>query len=126
MTSTDARPARRLDAPGRSDFTAPLPPDDQRTLTATVAAVAVGRTDSRAWTRGLFADLARAAGAADPEELGRRLVLLYDGATIGAAMDRNPATAAEARAMAELLLDAPAPASRGSKRGTRKAAAPRR
>ena len=83
-------------------------------------------TDTRAWTRGLFTDLARDAGAADPEELGRRLVLLYDGATVGAAMDRNPATAAEARAMAELLLDAHAPASRVSKRRARRTGAPPR
>jgi AcrR family transcriptional regulator len=69
--------------------------------------------DSRAWVRGLFTELARDFGAADPAELGRRLVLLYDGATVAASMDRDPAAAAEARAMAAALLDACAPTEAG-------------
>jgi AcrR family transcriptional regulator len=69
--------------------------------------------DSRAWLRGLFTELARDLGAADPAELGRQLVLLYDGATVAASMDRDPAAAAEARAMAAALLDARAPAGEG-------------
>ena len=65
--------------------------------------------DQRAWTRGLFTELARDAGAADPERLAEQLVLLYDGATIGAAMDHDPGRAQAARAIAAQLLDAAAP-----------------
>lgn len=67
-------------------------------------------TDSRAWVRGVFTGLARDAGARDAARLGRRLALLYDGAMIGAAMESDPGIAAEARAMAEVLLDAEAAA----------------
>jgi len=63
-------------------------------------------TGSRTWQRDLFTRLARDLGAADPERLGRQLVLLYDGAIVGASMDRDPGVPAEARAMAEALLDA--------------------
>lgn len=62
--------------------------------------------ESRAWMRSLFADLAQAAGAADPEWLARQLMLLYDGASVAAKMDRDPAAAAEAGAAAATLLDA--------------------
>jgi AcrR family transcriptional regulator len=61
---------------------------------------------SRAWNRSLFLDLAREAGASDPECLAGQLMLLYDGATAGARMDRNPGSAATARAAAAILLDA--------------------
>ncbi len=61
---------------------------------------------TRAWVRSLFIELAEAAGAADPEGLASQLVLLYDGASIGARMDRNPNAAATARAVAAALLDA--------------------
>jgi AcrR family transcriptional regulator len=68
----------------------------------------------RAWMRELFVGLARDAGAPHPTELGRQLVLLYDGAVVGAAMDDDPDRAAQARAMAAALLatqlPAPAPA----------------
>jgi AcrR family transcriptional regulator len=74
--------------------------------------------DMRAWVRGLFTELARDFGAADPADLGRQLVLLYDGATVAAAMDRDPGAAAEARAMAEALLDARAPAGAGKPSST--------
>src|SRR4051812_40776656 len=43
---------------------------------------------SRAWTRGLFNELARDAGAKDPAALAGQLVILYDGASVGARMDR--------------------------------------
>jgi AcrR family transcriptional regulator len=61
--------------------------------------------DQRAWTRSLFTDLARGAGARDPERLAGRLVLLYDGAIVGASMDRRPGRVQEARELVELLLD---------------------
>jgi hypothetical protein len=41
--------------------------------------------------------------------LGRQLVLLYDGAGVGAKMDRNPAAAAAARSAAIALIDAATP-----------------
>jgi AcrR family transcriptional regulator len=62
-------------------------------------------SDSRAWLRDLLIELAGEAGAADPVALGRQIVLLYDGATVGAAMDRDPGRVAEAREMAAALLD---------------------
>ena len=62
--------------------------------------------DIRGWTRTLFIDLAREAGAADPEGLARRLVLLYDGATVSARMDKDLEAAVVARAVAGMLLDA--------------------
>ena len=71
---------------------------------------------SREWLRGLFADLAREMGASDPEQLGRQLVLIYDGAMMGASMDRDPAIARQGRAMAEALLDIRPPASRRKSR----------
>jgi AcrR family transcriptional regulator len=72
---------------------------------------------TRAWMRGLFVDLARDAGAADPETLGGQMVLLYDGATVGTSMDYDPSAVKTARAMAEALLDAAVPG-RGPKRGS--------
>jgi AcrR family transcriptional regulator len=60
--------------------------------------------DSRNWLRALFTRLAKEAGAPDPEQVGRRLVLLYDGVAVAAGMDRDLAASREARAMAELLL----------------------
>jgi AcrR family transcriptional regulator len=62
--------------------------------------------ESRAWTRALFTELAQAAGVTDAAGLAAQLVLLYDGAMVGARMDRTTATAAAARAIAESLLDA--------------------
>jgi AcrR family transcriptional regulator len=60
---------------------------------------------ARAWVRSLFKDLARAAGARHPEHLAQKLVLLYDGATVSAAMDRAPEAAVTAREMAATLID---------------------
>jgi hypothetical protein len=45
----------------------------------------------RAWMRSLFLDLAHEAGVSDPERLAQQVVLVYDGAGIGAWMDRDPA-----------------------------------
>jgi AcrR family transcriptional regulator len=62
--------------------------------------------ETRDWMRSVFTELATEAGAADPDELGRRLVLLYDGAMTSGQMDRDPTAAATARAMAAALFDA--------------------
>jgi AcrR family transcriptional regulator len=60
----------------------------------------------RGWTRELFHGLAVEAGAPDPDALASQLVLLYDGASVGAQMDRDPSTAQAARAAATVLVDA--------------------
>jgi AcrR family transcriptional regulator len=61
--------------------------------------------ESRLWMRDLFIELARDAGAADPNALAEQLVILYDGASISAQMDRNTSAAAAARAVAAVMLD---------------------
>src|ERR1700748_468668 len=63
----------------------------------------------RAWTRALFTDLARDAGAADPATLGAQLHLLYDGVNWAARIDRDLEAAGRARAAAAALLDAARP-----------------
>jgi AcrR family transcriptional regulator len=63
----------------------------------------------RRWVRSLFLDLAKEAGAADPERLAGQLVLLYDGAGISAWMDHDPDTARTAKAAAAALIDAAFP-----------------
>jgi AcrR family transcriptional regulator len=60
----------------------------------------------RTWTRSLFTELARDAGAADPATLAAQLHLLYDGVNWAARIDRDLDAAARARAAAEVLLDA--------------------
>jgi AcrR family transcriptional regulator len=69
-------------------------------------AVSHASDDYRGWIRGLLTGLAREAGAADPETLGRQLHMIYDGASVSARMDRDPASSVLARAAAETLLDA--------------------
>jgi AcrR family transcriptional regulator len=59
----------------------------------------------RRWVRTLLTDLAGEAGVAAPEALGRKLHMLYDGSSLAARMDRDPAVAATARAAAATLLD---------------------
>ncbi|GAA0472844.1 TetR family transcriptional regulator [Paractinoplanes deccanensis] len=61
---------------------------------------------TRAWTRGLFVELARDAGAKDPHALADQLTVLYDGASVGAKMDRPSMAPQVARDMAEILLNA--------------------
>jgi AcrR family transcriptional regulator len=61
---------------------------------------------SRAWIRELFIRVAGEAGARDPDQLGRQLAMLYDGATVAATMDRNPDAAAVAKAAADVLVAA--------------------
>ena len=72
--------------------------------------------DYRNWVRSLFVDLAREAGAPDPERLAQQLVLLYDGAGISAWMDHDPSVANTARTVAAALMDAAIPNARPSGR----------
>lgn len=59
--------------------------------------------------RSLFEELAAGAGARRPEALARQLEMLYDGAALGAKLDRDGATvAAQARAAAATLVAAAA------------------
>jgi AcrR family transcriptional regulator len=63
----------------------------------------------RAWLHSLFLDLAKEAGASDPERLVDQLVLLFDGAAITAWMDHKPDTAQTSRSVAAMLIDAALP-----------------
>jgi AcrR family transcriptional regulator len=60
---------------------------------------------SRAWTLALFADLAKQAGASDPDRVALQIRLLYDGAMVSAHLDTSRTAVAAARAMAEITLD---------------------
>ena len=61
--------------------------------------------ESREFLRNLFIDLAREAGAKNPEGFGRQLVLLYDGAMVAAQADGNRDAASAAKDMARNLLN---------------------
>jgi AcrR family transcriptional regulator len=69
-------------------------------------AVSRAAGEYRGWVRGLLTGLAREVGAPDPENLGRQLHMVYDGASLSARMDHDPSAAVAARAAAEVLLDA--------------------
>jgi AcrR family transcriptional regulator len=73
-------------------------------------------TDSRAWVRGLFIDLAGEMGSRDAEMLGRQIAMLYDGAMVTAAMERDLEAPSRAKSAALALLDASAPARPKKKR----------
>ena len=75
---------------------------EEPTGTGTVAEVCEA---NRAWTRELFTSLAEQAGARDPAALADQLVILYDGSTVGARMDRTANATATARLVAAALLD---------------------
>jgi AcrR family transcriptional regulator len=62
--------------------------------------------DTRSWLRGVFTELAREGDLKNPDLVGRRLALLYDGAVVGASLSDDPRrVATDARAMAEDFLD---------------------
>jgi AcrR family transcriptional regulator len=79
--------------------------------------------ESRAFICTQFTELAREAGASDPAGLGGQLVLLYDGATVGAQADANLKAPLVARALARQLVIAASP---GRRVDRTKRAAPRR
>jgi len=65
----------------------------------------------RDWLLNLLTDLAKAAGARNAAQLGRRLLLLYDGAAVAARLDPDRGAAAEALHSAVIaLLDSAIPA----------------
>jgi AcrR family transcriptional regulator len=63
---------------------------------------------TRDWVRSLIQDLVHQIGVTDPETLVDQMVLLYDGATVAARLDRNLSAAQAGRAAAAALLDAAA------------------
>ncbi|MCU1495083.1 MAG: TetR-family transcriptional regulator [Acidimicrobiaceae bacterium] len=61
----------------------------------------------RKFLRTLFSDLAKRAGASNPEQLGRQLALVYDGAAVAARLDTDRSGAGDAaRSAAIALVDA--------------------
>jgi AcrR family transcriptional regulator len=58
----------------------------------------------RKWVKDLFAELSEALGAPEPHLLAAQLLMLYDGATIAADLDRYPEAARAARQAAERLI----------------------
>lgn len=83
-------------------------------VSATTEAPAGGIIDRdaaefRTWIRTMFTDLANQAGAPDPDQLGRQLHVLYDGAGLTARMDHDPDISAATRAAVETLLDSTLP-----------------
>ena len=78
---------------------------------ASAEAPAGGRIDLatesyRADIRGLFAGLAKQAGARDAELLASQLQLIYDGASLSVRMDHDPDVAVAQRAAAAALVQA--------------------
>jgi hypothetical protein len=58
-------------------------------------------------TRRLLDDLARSAGARDPEVLGGQLLTLVEGAVAGAMIDRHAAVTRRARELTQIALASP-------------------
>jgi AcrR family transcriptional regulator len=62
----------------------------------------------RTWVKTRFEELGDALGAPEPDVLAAQLLMLYDGATIAADLDRYPEAARAARQAAERLIGAAA------------------
>jgi AcrR family transcriptional regulator len=58
----------------------------------------------RQWVKNLFTELSEAVGAPEPHLLAAQLLMLYDGATIAADLDRYPEAARAARQAVERLI----------------------
>ncbi|MGB2571947.1 TetR/AcrR family transcriptional regulator [Micromonospora citrea] len=65
--------------------------------------------EHKAVVRAWVTDLARRAGAQDPDRLARQLTLLLDGGLAAGVLDADPSAPAEARAAAEALVAAACP-----------------
>jgi AcrR family transcriptional regulator len=65
--------------------------------------------DHRRWRRELFLQLATDLGVSDPEDLAKRITVLYDGAVVGSSMDADANAGKIARQLAEKLIDAAKP-----------------
>ena len=68
--------------------------------------IANATAEYRQEVRDLFVELATDAGIADPEQLADQLRLIYDGSSVAANLDHNPAIASPARAAARTLIEA--------------------
>ncbi|PJI84838.1 TetR/AcrR family transcriptional regulator [Luteimicrobium subarcticum] len=66
----------------------------------------------RDWLRTYLTGLAREAGATDPDELARQLVVIYDGANLSYRLDGNPAATELSRRSGAALVDAMVPPAR--------------
>ena len=67
--------------------------------------VRLAASEHKEWVRSRFEDLARDAGAADAPALARELAILFEGATVRAAVASDRDAAGTARRMAEKLID---------------------
>jgi AcrR family transcriptional regulator len=76
--------------------------------------------ESRAWNLALFTDLAKQAGAADPDRVAQQLRLLYDGAMVSAHVDASTTALATARATVEMVLDLAGVTAKGLRRKTKR------
>jgi AcrR family transcriptional regulator len=61
---------------------------------------------TRDWVRSFVRDMVTQLGVAEPDALTDQLILLYDGCTVAARLDRNPGAASTGKAAAEALLNA--------------------
>ena len=73
------------------------------------AKVKAASDQPRAFMLDRFTSLSREAGATHPERLGQQLMLLYDGASVAAHLDRNHNAASLAREMVATLLSSVCP-----------------
>ena len=82
----------------------PVPQRGGRGLRGHAGVEQIVHLHKRAYVDGLT-QLAREAGAADPEMLGNQIALLYEGASALSTSLNDPAPWARARAAAEALID---------------------
>lgn len=69
-----------------------------------------GRTvEHKALVRAWVGDLARRAGAAEPDQLARQLTILLDGGLAAGVLDADPATPEAVKAAARVLVEAACP-----------------